>query len=141
MYLKGVIGKASMGASLSPRQAAGRSPSWAWCVSSPSREQADSVFPLQRSELRRRLAAEGGARPESSWLLAWTQPPWCSASHVEVEGRAQARGPPWGLRPPGGRGPDGLVLQERRLYFILMQTAWGRGPVLSADMHAALETP
>lgn len=42
--LKGVIGKTSVGASLSTHQAAGRSPSWAWCVSNLSREQVTTFF-------------------------------------------------------------------------------------------------
>lgn len=65
--LKGVPGKASMGASLSPRQAAGRSPSPAWCVSSVSTRRDDSNFPLPRSELRAGLATPGPS-PAGSWL-------------------------------------------------------------------------
>lgn len=54
--LKSIIGKASVEARLSPRQAAGGSPSWAWCVSNLSIEWDDNVFPLQR------LSSEGGCR-------------------------------------------------------------------------------
>lgn len=70
--LKGVIGKASVGARLSPRQAAGGSPSWAWCVSSLGIEWYDNVFPLQRSELRGRPLEAG---PESSGSLLSALPP------------------------------------------------------------------
>lgn len=54
--LKGIVGKASVEARLPPCQAAGGSPSWAWCVSNLSVERDDSVFPLQR------LSSEGGCR-------------------------------------------------------------------------------
>lgn len=81
--------KGQHGAGLSPRLAAGANPAGPGVSALSAGSRVTAFFHC------RDLRSEGGwpgARPESSRLLAWTRPLWCSASHVVVEGRA------WGLQ-------------------------------------------